>query len=140
MATHRSRHGFRIDYPDAWSLQEEQDNDRHVVTVSPDGTTFWSATVLFDRPAPGDVLNAVARAFEEEFPEVDVHTKTARLAGFEAETRTFEFVCWDLTNSAIAQAVRAGNITLLVLYQFTDSDQNDVEDLLRGVSESLTFK
>ncbi len=137
---YRSRHGFRIDYPDAWSLQEEQSDDRHVVTVSPDGTTFWSATVLFDHLAPGEVLDAVTLAFEEEFPEVDVHSKSARLAGIDAETRTFEFVCWDLTNSAIAQSVRAGNVTLLVLYQFTDSEQDDVEDLLRGVSESLTFK
>lgn len=139
MAVHRNPYGFRIEYPDAWSLQEERSEDRHVVTVGPDGTTFWSATVLFDRPSPRDVLHAVASAFQEEFPEIDLQQSKSKLGGLDAESTSFEFVCWDLTNSAMAQAARTADYTLLVLYQFTDSEQEDVEDLLRAVSQSLSF-
>jgi len=139
MAVHLSDHGFRFDYPDGWQLVEEHDDDRHVVNVSPDETTFWSVTLLFDRPEPGDALDAVELAFQEEFGEVDVQSGVGKLAGLKAESRTVEFICWDLTNSAAAHAARTKRYTLLVLSQFTDSEQKDVEMALRRITRSLAL-
>ncbi len=137
MATHLCDHGFRIKYPDGWQLVEERGEDRHVVTVGPDETTFWSATLLFDRPDPREVLDAVVLAFEEEFREVDVHNTSGKLAGLKAESRAMEFVCWDLTNSAAVHAARTKRYTLLVLTQFTDNEQREVEAVLQAITKSL---
>jgi hypothetical protein len=137
MAVHLSNHGFRFEYPDGWQLVEEPGEDRHVVTVGPDETTFWSATLLFDRPDPQEVLDSVVLAFEEEFREIDVHTASAKLAGLKAESRVMEFVCRDLTNSAVVHAARNQRFTLFVLSQFTDSEQSDVERVLQAITRSL---
>ncbi len=139
MATHLSDHGFRFEYPDGWQLVEEQDDDRHVVNVSPDETTFWSVTVLFDRPDASDALDAVELAFREEFGEVDAQSGVGKLAGLKAESRTVEFICWDLTNTAAALAARTRRFTLLVLSQFTDIEQNDVEATLQRITRSFAL-
>lgn len=140
MAVHLSDHAFRFEYPDDWQLVEQPDDDRHVVTVSPDDpTTIWSATLLFDRPSPSAVLDAVRLAFEEEFQEVDVHHSTGNLAGQKAESLAMEFVCWDLTNTALALATTASRYTLLVLAQFTDSEQAGVEKTLSRITRSLVL-
>lgn len=139
MAIHVSEHGFEFAYPDAWDVVEEADAVRIVVTVSPDDTTFWSITLLRDRTTPSAALDAVVAALEEEFGDVEVHSSNGKLAGLKAETRTIEFVCWDLTNTAIASATRHRDGTLLVLSQFTDSEQAEVEQELRRITQSLSL-
>jgi hypothetical protein len=137
MAVHQDENGFRIEYPDGWQLVEEADEERHVVTVSRDETTFCTVTLLFDRPDPLEVLDAVQQALEDEFQDVDAQDQTGQLGGLKSTVRTMEFVCWDLTNSAIAHAARGKRFTLLVLAQFTDSEQAEVESVLQGIAKSL---
>lgn len=133
-------HGIRFEYPDDWILHEQSSPDELTLTVHSPDTSFWSLTLIFDRPDPRRVIDSVLDTFREEYSEIDVYPSDVRLNDQPTESCELDFVCHDLIGSAFLRAVATPDFTLLVLYQGADLELDDVQPLLEKVSRSLTWE
>ena len=132
-------HGIRFEYPDDWILHEQSMPDELTLTVQSPNTSFWSLTLLFDRPDPQRVLDSALDAFREEYTEIDIYPGEIRLNGQPTVACELDFVCHELIGSAFLRAVVAADFTLLVLYQGPDLDLDETQPLLEKLTKSLSW-
>lgn len=134
--------GFQFRYPAGWIVEEERTEDQFTVSVFPDeeeGTTTWSVTLLFDRPAPKAALQAALSAFEEAYQDLDSYPAQEPISGRKTVGLDLEFICFELTNTAGIRVARTKSFTVLVLFQATDADLLEVRDQFRMLTGSLQF-
>lgn len=132
-------HGIRFEYPNDWILHEQSSPEELTLTVHSPDTSFWSLTLLFDRPDPQRVIDSALETFREEYTEIDVYPSDVRLSDQPTNACELDFVCHDLIGSAFLRAVAAPDFTLLVLYQGADLELDDLQPLLEKVTRSLTW-
>ncbi|MFM9965540.1 MAG: hypothetical protein ACKV2Q_30510 [Planctomycetaceae bacterium] len=132
-------HGIRFEYPDDWILHEQSTVEEITLTVHSPDTSFWSLTLIMDRPDPQRVIDSALEAFREEYSEIDVYPSTARLGDQPTESCELDFVCHELIGSAFLRATVAPEFTLLVLYQGADLELDDTQKILEKVSRSLSW-
>ena len=133
-------HGIRFEYPDDWILHEQSSTDEITLTVHSPDTSFWSLTLIFDRPDPRRVIESVLDTFREEYSEIDVYRSEVRLNDQLTESCELDFVCHELIGSAFLRAVAAPDFTLLVLYQGADLELDETQPLLEKLSRSLSWE
>lgn len=129
--------GIQFRYPEDWELSEEGGRSELSITVSRDGTSFWSITLLRDRPSPEDVLDTVVEAFHDDYPEVDVYPTMTEIAHRPAFARDVEFVCLEMLNSAFLRAFQSEQHTVLVFYQTTDTELDEVRPVFEAICDSV---
>ncbi|MFO1020025.1 MAG: hypothetical protein U0903_04930 [Planctomycetales bacterium] len=133
-----SRHGIRFDYPEEWEVQEQEQDNELLITVSSPATSFWTLGLFFDSPSPEHVLRTVINALEDDYPELDAYQSQEMICGCESVARDLEFVCLEMLNGAWVRAVRMQGYTLLVMYQCTDYERQEYLPQLEGITRSLT--
>ncbi|MCH2200405.1 MAG: hypothetical protein MK102_00430 [Fuerstiella sp.] len=131
------KHGVRFLYPDIWELEESGNNDDIVITVSSDGTCFWSMHILCGCPPPPQVIESCVAAFIEEYDDTEESSVEQQLAEMPACARDVQFSCFELMNTASLQSVRTTEFTLLVLWQGTDHELVEYRQLLESMTESV---
>ena len=129
--------GLLFRYPAAWSLTEERGEGCVTITVAPDETAFWSATVLEDRPEVEELLQAAVDTFIELYDEVDVFDLSTELAHHPGLGRDIEFVCFELLNRAELRAFRTAHCTVLVTCQGTDTELEFLQPAFDEITCSL---
>lgn len=132
-------HGIRFEYPDDWILHEQSAAEEITLTVQSPDTSFWSLTLILDRPDPRRVIESVLETFREEYTEVDVYPSEVRLNDQPTESWELDFVCHELIGSAFLRAVAGPNFTLFVLYQGSDLDLEDTQPRLEKITQSLLW-
>jgi hypothetical protein len=130
-------HGVRFVYPDIWELDETQEDDNVIITVSSDGTCFWSIHILGDCPPPPHVVDSCIEAFQEEYDDAEASVADVRLAEMPAYARDVEFSCYELMNTASLQCVRTTDFTLLVLWQGTDHELSEHRHIFEFMTSSV---
>lgn len=133
-----AKHGVRFRYPAEWEVSEQRDGSQLSITVSSPQTSFWTVTLLADRPDPDDIVAAALDAFEDEYDELDVYPAKARVCRRTTVARDIDFVCLELLNVARVRAFRTENFTVMVLYQGTDGEFDEMGPLLEQMTKSLT--
>ena len=134
------QHGVRFEYPEDWILHEESSPGEVSITVNSPETSFWSLTLLFERPDPYRVVETVLDALREEYSEIDVYSSEERLGDNSTVARDVDFVCHELIGSAFLRAAVTPGFTLLVLYQGADFELDETQPILERVSKSLTWE
>ncbi len=134
------RHGVRFEYPEDWILHEESSPGEVSITINSPETSFWSLTLLFERPDPYRVVETVLDALREEYSEIDVYSSEQQLGDSRTVARDIDFVCHELIGSAFLRATVTPGFTLLVLYQGADNELDETQSLLERVSKSLTWE
>lgn len=132
--------GVEFRYPEFWELSEQRDSQQVSIAVSSPGTSFWSLSLFFERPSPGDLVDSALQAFREEYDELDVYPVAGRLGPYACEGRDVQFVCLELINTAAFRALQAGDVTLFVLYQGTDQELEETRPILEAISSSLRLE
>lgn len=132
-------HGIRFEYPDDWILHEQSSPEEITLTVQSPESSFWSVTLILDRPDPRRVIETILETFREEYSEIDVYPSDVRLGDQPTESCELDFVCHDLIGSAFLRAAVAPDFTLLVLYQGADLELDDTQPLLEKINNSLTW-
>lgn len=132
-------HGIRFEYPDDWILHEQSSPEEITLTVQSPDSSFWSVTLILDRPDPRRVIETILETFREEYSEIDVYPSDVRLGDQPTESCELDFVCHDLIGSAFLRAAVAPDFTLLVLYQGADLELDDTQPLLEKINNSLTW-
>lgn len=131
-------HGVLFDYPDFWEMAEQHEPDGDIiVTVSADGTCFWTLRILPSCPAPPDVVRSCVDAFREEYEDVEESPSSQTLAEMPAHTRELNFTCFELINTAVLSSVRTMEFTLLVWWQGTDHELAETRGILDHMTGSL---
>lgn len=130
-------YGVRFRFPDDWELTEETAESAVCITVSSSPRLFWSLTLFFDGLSPDEVVETALRAFQDEYPELDVYPSPATLGEHSCVAADIEFVTLDLVNSAFVRSCRTDDFTALVLYQGTDRDLDASLEVLEAISASL---
>jgi hypothetical protein len=130
-------HGVCFRYPEMWELSEEHNDDEVTITVTSPETSFWSLTIMPERPRPEDVIESAVKAFQDEYEEVDVYPSEVELCHRTSVARDLEFVCLELLNSAFLRAFRTRRFSTLVYYQGTDQELEETRTILESISASL---
>jgi hypothetical protein len=132
-------HGVRFHYPDIWQLEEagNDDDDDIVITVSGDGTCFWSIHILSNSPPPPQVVESCVAAFTDEYDDAEATATERWLAEMPAYARDVEFSCYELMNTSSMQSVRTSDFTLLVLWQGTDHELEEYRPILDAMTDSV---
>jgi hypothetical protein len=125
-------------YPEDWELSEQRDGDQISITVGSPLTAFWTVSLFPDCPAPADLVEAALEAFHEEYDELDDYPSTVRLCQRPTVGRDIDFVCLELLNSAGIRAFRAREFTVLVLFQLTEGDREEIGPVLEQITRSLS--
>jgi len=131
------KHGVQFLYPDIWELDETEDADAVIVTISSDGTCFWAIHILGNCPPPPQVVDSCVEAFKEEYDDAEASVVDSRLAEMPAYARDMEFSCYELMNTASLQSVRTADFTLLVLWQGTDHELSEYRHVLEFMTSSV---
>ena len=130
-------HGVGFRYPAAWELSEQRAGNEVTITVSSAETSFWSVVLCSDAPRPEDLIESALEAFRDEYEELDIYDAQASMCRRPTIACDLEFVCLELINSAFLRAFRAGSLSVLVLYQGTDYELEDTQQILEAISASL---
>ena len=133
-------HGIRFEYPVDWILHEQSSPEEFALTVQSPNTSFWSLTLLFDRPDSQRVIDSALEVFQEEYTEIDVYPSDVRLNDQPTVACELDFVCHELIGSAFLRAVTAPDCTMLVLYQGADLELDDLQPVLEKITRSLTWE
>jgi len=135
-AIYRS-HGVTFRYPDEWELSEQDTGEQISITVSSPQTAFWTVSIFPDRPDPADIVAAALDAFHDEYDELDDYPAKVRLCRSPTVARDIDFVCLELLNIAGVRAFRTRDFTVLVLFQLTEREREEIGPILDHITQSL---
>jgi hypothetical protein len=137
MSTQYEAHGVRFQYPENWELAQQIEGQDVFITVSNNGSSFWSLSLFPNCPEAADILESALEAFREEYEELDEYSTETTLCGLETLACELEFVCLELINSGFIRVFVTPKFTALVLYQGSDHELAETHDLLEAISSSL---
>ena len=132
--------GVRFAYPESWELTREvEDAGVVMLTVSGDGTSFWTLAIYPGVISATELVESAVEAYCEEYEEADVYPVEGSLCGFPCEGRDVEFVCLELINTASLRAFEAPGFTAVVLFQGTDQELRETRPVLEAITGSLAL-
>lgn len=130
-------HGIRFRYPGYWELEQESDGQDIVLTVAADHSCFWLLRLFPDCPRTEQVISSCITALNEEYEDVEVHEFKGTLANMSANCREATFSCFELLNAAGFRCLQAHNATILVWWQCTDHELDDVRPVFEQITQSV---
>jgi hypothetical protein len=138
MVNQYSEKGIRFQYPDNWTLnRDEARADCQSVTVSSDGTAFWTLAVHPRATDPEQLIEAVLTAMQEEYKELEDEQVCEEVGNHELSGRDLNFYCMDLTNTAWVRSLRTDRATYTIFCQAEDREFNEVKDVFRAMMASF---
>lgn len=130
-------HGVRFRFPESWDVNEQRTGNDVAISVNSPETSFWSLMLCFDKPGPDQLISSAVAAFQDEYEQLDVYPAAADVCHRPAVARDIEFICFELLSSAFLRAFPAKQFTALVLYQGTDDELEETQEVLEDISRSL---
>jgi hypothetical protein len=130
--------GIAFRYPENWVLDREEHETGWTVSVQSPDTAF--VTISFDADGP-DIAAMAESALETlraEYPGLEAEPRVESIADQPAVGHDVRFFSFDLTNTAGIRSFRAEEGTVLVLWQFTDLEQERSEPVLNAIRKSIT--
>lgn len=139
MPAHFNRYGVSFQYPDNWSLDEEEmeelPEENHSVTVYSPGGAFWSVTVHPRHSDPRKLIAAAVKALREEYEGLEVEEVEETCLNRDLIGYDCNFFCLDLTNTAQIRGLRNQIATYIIFCQAEDREFES----LRKVFQAMTF-
>lgn len=130
--------GIRFQYPDNWTLDEEDAHGgaKSVTVYSPEGA-FWSVALHPRHADPHRLANAAVKAMQQEYEQIDAEPVRETLAGHEMVGFDLNFFCLDLTNTAAVRCLRTARQSLTIFYQAEDREFQKVRAVFLAMTTSL---
>ena len=130
--------GVRFQYPDNWTLDEEEAvaGNRSVAVYSPEGG-FWSVAVHPPKTPRQPLLDTALAAMREEYDNLDAEQVTEIVAGHKLTGYDFNFYCLDLTNTAQVRTIDLPEAVLLVFCQAEDREYAEIGPVFEAMTRSL---
>lgn len=132
------RLGISFQYPDNWTLDEEDAlSDSRSVTVYSPGGGFWSVAVHPATADPRTLAQAAIDAMKEEYGAVEVDEVRDELGGRDLVAFDLAFFYLDLTNTAQVRCLKTERLTLTIFCQAEDHDFDGLELVFKAITTSL---
>jgi hypothetical protein len=129
--------GIRLQYPESWKLEREEEETGWTVTVQSPGTAFLMVCLRDDLPTPNDLAETALEALREDYPELEADEQVDTLAGQMAVGHDIRFFSLDLTNTCWTRSFYSARGTILVMCQTSDLELEKNEPVLRAICASL---
>jgi hypothetical protein len=136
--------GLSFQYPDNWMLDESDANadstglgESHSITVSSPGGAFWTLVKHHVTQEPARALETSLTAMREVYPDLDVERTEEEIAGHRLRGYELNFICLDLTNTAVLQSFRTPTASFLIMYQADDREFDQVKHVFDAITTSL---
>ena len=138
MSAEYDRLGIRFEYPENWSLDEEDavSGSQAVSVHSPQGA-FWTVAIHPPNTDRQALLDAALGAMREEYDELDVEMVEQALGPYQAMGYDFNFYCLDLTSTACVRCVTTPAAMLIIFHQAEDRDLPDIAPVFEAMTASL---
>jgi len=130
--------GISFQYPDNWTLDEEDAGAGHKsVTVYSPGGAFWSVAIHPRSANLAQLAKAAADAMTEEYEELEAEHVREELAGHELLGYDLNFYCLDLTNTAQIRCLKTPHRAYSIFCQAEDREFERVKTVFRAMTISL---
>ncbi len=132
------RLGISFQYPDNWTLDEEDAlAGRESVTVRSPGGAFWSVSIHPRSADPAELARTALQTMKQEYQDLDAEQAHEELAGRQLVGFDMNFYCLDLTNTAEVRCVKADRATYTFFAQAEDREFDKVQLVFRAMATSL---
>jgi len=133
--------GICFTYPDNWKLDEtEAVKGAAAVTVFSPGGSFWSISLHAAETEPEELVATAVKALRETYVDLDVDTVTEQIGQHELAGADVNFICLDLTNTALVRSFAGKRFNGLILAQADDREFVQIEPVFRAMTFSLLQK
>lgn len=132
------RKGILFDYPENWSLDEQDspEGQQAVTIFSPSGA-FWSITI-YPPESDVDALSTQAvDAIKEEYGDTDVEEIQETVSGHDLFGYDLNFFSLDLTVTATVRCIRTERATYVVFCQAEDGELSRLGRVFEAITVSL---
>ncbi|MGD9645854.1 MAG: hypothetical protein AB7U73_09085 [Pirellulales bacterium] len=130
--------GIRFQYPDNWTLDEEEAvaGNQSVAVYSPQGG-FWSVAVHPPRTPRQPLADAALAAMREEYDNLDAEEVTEIVAGHKLTGYDINFYCLDLTSTALVRTIDLPEAVVLIFCQAEDREYAKIGPVFEAITRSL---
>lgn len=130
--------GISFQYPDNWSLDEEDAvAGRHSVTVYSPGGAFWSVSAHPPTMSPLELAQAAVKAMHGEYESLETEEVQEVIGGRELTGYDLNFFYLDLTNTATVRCLKTEAATYAVFCQAEDHEYDQIHQVFLAMT--LTF-
>lgn len=139
MPVNYAKLGIRFEYPENWTLDEEEARDtRNAATVYAPSGAFWSVNLQpSDGGGPMALADSVVDTLRQEYPDFDAEPIRETVEGWELVGYEANFYCLDLTNTAQIRAIRSPFGTFVILAQAEDREYQRLAPVFQAMIISL---
>ena len=135
---HFDRLGLAFDYPDNWSVDTDDSDDRYAaVTVYAPGGGFWSVSGHAPGGDPRELAAAVVVQMKKEYQDLDSEEAVDDVAGRRLAGFDMNFYCLDLTNTAQVRTFETSDAIYLILCQAEDREWDEVATVFAAITTSF---
>lgn len=138
MTAYYDKLGIQFQYPESWALDEVEalEGEQSVSVYSPSGA-FWSVMVHPPTQAPEELVDAALRTMKQEYSDLDAEAVEEAIGELEWIGCDINFYCLDLTNTAVVRSARTERSTVLIFWQATDRELEEVVAVFQAMTRSL---
>lgn len=130
--------GFRFQYPENWTLDDETvESRRESVTVYSPSGAFWSVARYPRSADPAQLALAAVDAMGQEYDSLESHEACETVGGHRLIGYDLNFYCLDMTNTAQVRAATINESTYVVFQQAEDRDFERVGPVFRAILTSM---
>lgn len=130
--------GISFQYPDNWSLDEEDAlAGRNSVTVYSPGGGFWSVSIHPHWADPAQLASAAVDAMREEYRELEVEETREEVAGRQMVGFDLSFYYLDLTNTARVRCLGGEQAAYSIFCQAEDREFRQIQMVFQAMTTSL---
>ena len=135
---HFNRFGLSFDYPDNWSVDTDDADDRYaaVTVYSPEGG-FWSVSGHATGGDPAQLAAAVLAQMKKEYQDLDSEPAGDDIAGHALVGLDINFYCLDLTNTAEVRTLETPAAIYLLICQAEDREWERIKDVFAAMTASF---
>ena len=130
--------GFRFQYPENWTISEEEIEDwpRNVTVQSPE-TSIWTLQVFPPGHEPRQVVQELIAALQEIYGEVEVLPVKETFADTETKGVDLAFFYLDLLVESKIRTLKTPSATLVWQYQAESREFDKMEPVFQAIATSL---
>lgn len=115
--------GVRVDYPENWAIDADNDTDGlGSVTITSQETGFWTLSVYPADTPPAELLANAVETLRSEYPQLEVEAADEQIEGFDLTGFEVSFFYLDLISTAYLRAFQQNGATYLLLAQAEDRE------------------
>jgi len=135
---HFDKLGIHFQYPESWSLDEEEAlaGNYSVTVASPTGA-FWTVAIHGPDADPAELADAALSTMRETYQDLDAEPVQDSVGQSPSVGYEMNFYCLDFINTAWVRAFQTPRATYVLFCQVEDRDLPQVVPVFEAMTKSF---